>query len=158
MDEPTNPHGLFSSCLILERIYILESCYRLLLRQMKGNNLQLFNMCAQVNIYHLQIICLLWNHSSLEIYKRHWVSITVLNSVTFKGNREQITASSTCTCQEGVGHSSCYQTNEHRSDFLPGRVENEKKILGSEDKFGHTYDQQLSHPKMIKSNYWTYSD
>lgn len=39
VDEPTSPHGLFPSCLVLKRIYILESCYRLLLRQMKGNNL-----------------------------------------------------------------------------------------------------------------------
>lgn len=80
-------------------------------------------MCAQVNLSPLQIICLLRNHSSLEIYRRHWVSITVLNSVTFKGNREQITASSTCTCQELAIHPATRQMNI----VLPERAENGRK-------------------------------
>lgn len=67
-------------------------------------------MCAQVNI-SAQIICLPRNHSSLEIYRRPWVSITVLDLVTFKGNGEQIIASSTCICQELAIHPATRQMN-----------------------------------------------
>ena len=61
----------------------------------------------------------------MEIYRRQWVSITVLNSVTFKGNREQITDSSTCTCQELAIHPATRQMNI----VLPERVENEKRKI-----------------------------
>lgn len=54
----------------------------------------------------------------------------------------------------GVGYLFCYQINEQCSDFLLERVENEKKILGSEDEFGYIYDLQVSYLKMLKLNFW----
>lgn len=117
VDEPTSPHGLFSNCLVLERIYISESGYRLLLRQMKGNNLKLFNVCTGQHIPPPNYL----PSQETEFFGNLQEALGFNHSVKFGDlqGKQGTNYSFLNLFMPGVSHSSRSQTNEHCSDFLP---------------------------------------